>query len=101
VLQQDLAEINAGSTALGSKAHSYLRTKLAQSEPQLDSWLNAVATLAALFVLTGVPMIWLSPALGFYFDLLGLVLSFSGLLLLLLLVEDRLNGLGNSIKSRV
>ena len=101
MLQQDLAEINAGSTALGSKAHSYLRTKLAQSEPQLDSWLNAVATLAALFVLTGVPMIWLSPALGFYFDLLGLVLSFSGLLLLLLLVEDRLNGLGNSIKSRV
>jgi len=69
VLQQDLAEINAGSTALGSKALSYLRTKLAQSEPQLDSWLNAVAALAALFVLTGVPMIWLSPALGFYFDL--------------------------------
>ena len=101
MLQQDLAEINAGSTALGSKAHSYLRTKLAQSEPQLDSWLNAVATLAALFVLTGVPMIWLSPALGFYFDLLGLVLSFSGLLLLLFLVEDRLNGSRNSIKSRV
>ena len=101
MLQQDLAEINAGSTALGSKAHSYLRTKLAQSEPQLDSWLNAVATLAALFVLTGVPMIWLSPALGFYFDLLGLVLSFSRLLWLLLLVENRLNGSRNSIKSRV
>ena len=83
------------------EALSYLRIRLAQPEPQVDRWLNAVAVLASLFVLTGVPMIWLSPALGFYFDLLGLVLSFSGLLLLLLLVEDRLNGLGNTIKSCV
>ena len=47
-----------------------------------------LSVLASLFVLAGIPMIWLSPALGFYFDLLGFVLSFSGLLLLLLLVSD-------------
>ena len=70
------------------EALSYLRMKLAQPKPQLDRWPNAVAVLASLFVFTGVPMIWLSPDLGFYFDLLGLVLSFSGLLLLLFLVED-------------
>ena len=101
MLQQDLAESSADRYGFGFKAHSYLRIRLAQPEPQVDRWLNAVAVLASLFVLTDVPMIWLSPALGFYFDLLGLVLSFSGLLLLLLLVEDRLNGLGNTIKSCV
>ena len=100
VLQQDLAEINADSTALGSRL-SYLRIKMAHPEPQVDCWLDAVAVVASLFVFTGVPMVWLSPDLGFYFDLLGLILSFSGLLLLLFLVENRLNGLGNSINSRV
>ena len=99
MLQQDLAESSADRYGFGFKAHSYLRIRLAQPEPQVDRWLNAVAALAALFVLTGVPMIWLSPALGFYFDLLGLVLSFSGLLLLLFFVENRLNGSRNSIKA--
>ena len=100
MLQQDLAEINADSTALGSRL-SYLRIKMAHPEPQVDCWLDAVAVVASLFVFTGVPMVWLSPALGFYFNLLGLILSFSGLLLLLFLVENRLNGSGNSINSRV
>ncbi len=88
MLQQDLAGNDADRYGFGFKALSYLKMKLAQPEPEVDRWLNAVAVLASLFVFTGVPMIWLSPALGFYFDLLGLVLSFSGLLLVLFLVED-------------
>ncbi|SRR6266571_27308 len=47
-----------------------------------------LSVLALLFVLAGIPMIWLSPDLGFYFDLLGFVLSYSGLLLFLFLVND-------------
>jgi len=62
VLQRDLAESNADSTALGSRL-SYLRIKMAQPEPQVNRWLDAVAVLASLFVFTGVPMIWLSPDL--------------------------------------
>lgn len=62
MLQRDLAESNADSTALGSRL-SYLGIKMAQPEPQVNRWLDAVAVLASLFVFTGVPMIWLFPDL--------------------------------------
>jgi len=53
-------------------------------------WLNTVLKylfLPHFFVLTLIPMIWFSPALGFYFDLLGFVVSFLGFFLILSLLE--------------
>jgi len=57
-----------------------------------------LSVIASLFILAGIPMIWLSPDLGFYFDLLGFVLLYSGLLLFLFLVNDSFK---NELQERI